>query len=694
MSSLVISTTQQFNRRSFGFLFDKRATLDPGQSKIINSINNNMKKTKTPGVMEQSINYKHSTKKAGKLGYGRLYGTTGSLETLEKECRGTICRDFYHDIDIENCHPVILVQFAKNKYNVDLPEVDKYVDNREMYLKSVMDENGISREDAKQAVISILYGGSCSPVSFLYALSSEVRGFSKKLFKIDTYAELAEVCKAEDNRYGSFLSYVLQTEERNIMLTMKSWFEKEGWSVDALCYDGVMIRKREGVEYDLKACEMAIKEKTGYIVKLVNKEFSYYDMPTVSDEITKGVSAEVYNKMKEDFEKSNFYYAPANEMIEVRGNELCKMSLDHAREYYSAKWRFSHSERFDDYTTFFDVWRKDPTRRMIYQISMKESDDPGVFVLPPRFAWTEEGIESNIAVEKFCEIIELLGNEEQQRYIIRWLAQMIQKPFERCGTALVISGDKRTGKDTPFDFFRKYVIGEDYSRNYTCSGYQFFDKHDTGRMNMLLCKVEEANRKVFIANADKFKSLITADSEMFNYKGKNPISVENYNRFVLTTNGACPVELSDGEQRFLVATCSNARKHDLPYWTEVRSVLFNKEAGRAVGRWLNALDISGFEFRKVPQDEFQNTIVESEATSEDMFVKDWDGVEISMIDLYNKYRSFCADRALPMCLNSKSFGHALLKLLRNKSVIKKHRNDGNYYSKPPSRDAPPSPEDS
>jgi hypothetical protein len=478
------------------------------------------------------------------------------------------------------------------------------------------------------------------------------------------------------------------------MLSMKWWLESQGWSVDVLCYDGVMIRKREGIVCDLKACEIAVMEKTGYDIRLVCKEFSYYDMPLPVEEVAKGITHDAYNKMKEDFEKSNFYYAPANEMIEVRGNELCKMSLDHAREYYSAKWRFSHSEKFDDYTTFFDVWRKDPTRRMIYKIDMKESNDPGTFVLPPRFAWAEEGIESDVAVKKFCEIIELLGNEEQQRYIIRWLAQMIQKPFELCGTALVISGDKRTGKDTPFDFFRKYVIGEDYSRNYTCSGYQFFDKHDTGRMNMLMCKVEEANRKVFIANADKFKSLITADSEMFNDKGKRPVNVANYNRFVLTTNGACPVELSDGEQRFLVATCSNDRKHDLPYWTEVRSVLFNKEAGRAVGRWLNALDISGFEFRKVPQDEFQNTIVESEATSEDLFVKDWDGVESSMVDLYNKYRCFCTDKALPYCLNSKSFGMALLKLLRNKTVIKKHKEDGNFYSKPPSKDAPPSPQES
>jgi len=688
---MVFTATQQFNRRSIGFLWDKRATLDPGQVEIINSIHNNKKKG-TAGIAEQTVTYKLSNKNAGKLGYGRLYGTKGSFETLEKECRGTICKEYYHDIDIVNCHPVILVQFAKTKYNVDLPEVEKYVNNRELYLKNVMTENDISRDEAKQAIISILYGGSCSNESFLYDLSVEVRNFSKKLFRTERYADLAIACKGQDNIYGSFLSFVLQTEERHIMLSMKEKLEADGWSVDVLCYDGVMIRKREGLVCDLKSCEMAITEKTGYIVALTTKEFSSFDIPSTPEEMVKGVSREAYNAMKEKFEKSNFYHGPSNQMVRILGKELLWMSLEHAREFYSREYRFPHSEKFEDYTTFFDIWRKDPNRQVIERIDMRASDDPTTFVIPPRFAWADEGDVADIAVvKKFIEIIELFGNEEQQRYIVRWMAQIIQKPFDRCGTALVISGDKRTGKDTPFDFFMKYVIGEDYTRNYTCSGFQFFDKHDTGRMNMFLCKVEEANRKIFVGNADKFKSLITADSEMYNDKGRKPVNVANYNRFVLTTNGACPVELSDGEQRFVVATCSNDRKHDLPYWTEVRKVLFNKEAGRAVGKWLSMLDISDFEFRIVPMDEFQNTIVESEATSEDLFVKAWDGEETSMTDLYIKYRCFCADKALPMCMNSKSFGIALLKLLRNKTVIKKRTNAGSIYWKPASIGDSPNP---
>ena len=680
--NLVFNVVQIFNRRSIGYLWDRKAELDPGQVSIINSIYNNKKKGSV--IAEQSITYKLSSKAAGKLGYGRLYGTKGSFETLEKECRGTICKDYYHDIDIVNCHPVLLLQFARNKYNIDLPEVDKYVSNRDMYLKNVMSENDFSRDDAKSAIISILYGGSCNQKSFLWELSEEVRGFSKKLFQRDEYSDLARACKSEKNMYGSFLAFILQTEERHCMLAMKDHLELQGWSIDVLCYDGVMIRKREGVVCDLIACELAVLNKTGYEINLVTKEFAYFEMPSVAEEISKGITREMYNEMKEKFEKTNFYYGPTNEMIEVHGKELMRMGMEHAREYYSRKWRFEHSQKFEDFTTFFDIWRKDKTARMIKKIDMRESDDPEVFVMPPLFAWQEENQSCPLAVDKFKEILSLIGNPAQQEYILKWLAQMIQEPFSKTGTSLIITGEKRVGKDTPFDFFMKFVIGGDYSKNYTCSGFQFFDKHNTASLNMFLSKVEEADRKVFLQNSSKFKSLITADDEMYNEKGKKAISVTNYNRYILTLNpGAPPVELSDGEQRFIIASCSSAKKHNLPYWTEVRRILFNKEAGRAVGLWLSTLDINGFNFRIVPEDEFQAILVESEKTSEELFVEQWDGEEIKATSFFIAYQNYCIDNKLPHCQNIKSLGMALLKMIRNGKLLKKRTEDGFSYQKRP-----------
>jgi len=673
-----IACTQLFSRRGIGYLWDNRSGLDPGQVSIINSIYNNRKK----GTIEcsQTVTYKLSNKKAGKLGWGRYYGTKGSLETLEKECRGTICSEYYHDLDIVNCHFVLLEQFAKAKYDKDLPEVLRYIEDREGFLQ----EAGGSREDAKQEIIRILYGGTCKN-EFLMPLSVETRNFSKFLSKRDEFKELFNSCKSEDNVFGSFLSFILQTEERKCMLVMKKSLEDLGWSVDVLCYDGVMVRKNEKLHLQtaMRAVEAEVKLQLGYEIAVVDKPMSSFNMPELTEQISKGVTREAYNEMKERFEKTNFYYGPSHEMIEVRGNELMRMGIEHAREYYSRKWRFEHSQKFEDYITFFDLWRKDKTARVINKIDMRASEDPEVFVMPPVFAWQQEGDHAAGAVEKFKEIMSLIGSPAQQDYIMKWLAQMVQQPFDKPGTGLVIMGDKRTGKDTPFDFFSKYVVGDDYSRNYTCGGNQFFDKHDTGRMNMFLCKVEEADRRVFLQNSSKFKSLVTAEGEIFNDKGRKAVCVSSYNRFVLTLNpGAAPVELSDGEQRFLIATISNARKHDIPFWTEVRRVLFNKAAGRAVGHWLSTIDISGFDFRTPPADEFQAMLVDAEKTSEELFVDQWTGEEVSAMEFFTAYRNYCVQNELPHCQNTKSFGMALLKLIRNSAVLKRRVISGWVYKKP------------
>jgi hypothetical protein len=70
---------------------------------------------------ENEISYTLCKSIPGKLGYGRYIGARGSLETLERGIRGSLCSMYYEDIDIVNCHPVLIVQMAKRYYNFNMP---------------------------------------------------------------------------------------------------------------------------------------------------------------------------------------------------------------------------------------------------------------------------------------------------------------------------------------------------------------------------------------------------------------------------------------------------------------------------------------------------------------------------------------------------------------------------------------------
>ena len=684
-----ITTTQCFSRSGVGFLWDKRTSLDPGQVAIINALFNNRKKGQID--CQQEITYKLARSKAGQLGYGRYYGTKGSLETLEKECRGTICKDYYHDIDIVNCHPVLLSQYARRHYQKDLPENDNYVANRDTFLAAM----GESRDQAKQELIRILYGGT-NRLDCTAKLSAEIRLFSKFLAQQPEHKKLLDAVKHEDNVYGKFLSYILQTEERSCMLAMRESLTADGWSVDVLAYDGVMIRKREGADITvaMRNAEAYIREKTGYEITLVNKDFSYYDVPLLDEEIVKGVTRQMYDEMKADFESNHFYYAPADQYVEVRPNgELMFMKDYHADTYLGAKYIFRKSDKFADYIKFFNLWRDDDSRRIIHSLAFHPSSDPTVFTLPLNFAYkTVEPKEGTEHVALFLELLSILATGKQLEYLLNWLAHLLQKPLENPKVAIVATGIKGCGKDTPFDCVIQTILGAQYSINYT-NNKQLFAPHDTGRLNKFLAKVEEADRNECMRNASTLKSMITAAVETFNPKGVKEIQAHNYCRFVFTTNKGNPFEMNDGERRFLVLNAKPTRKNDTAFWNKVWGTLFTPEAGRAIADYFLKRDISKWNVRDIPMSEYQLEVIESEKTSEQKFVEAWDYGELAGEELYDKYRSFCLRENLPFAGNLIALGKRLLPLVRDGAIIKRRKKDGVFYSVPESEVTPPNSED-
>ena len=81
-----------------GSLWERRRDLDASQVRILKSLYDNKKRgtldCKTP------ITYALSKSRAGQMGFGRYYGTIGSLETLQRDIRSTLCAEYYTDIEL------------------------------------------------------------------------------------------------------------------------------------------------------------------------------------------------------------------------------------------------------------------------------------------------------------------------------------------------------------------------------------------------------------------------------------------------------------------------------------------------------------------------------------------------------------------------------------------------------------------
>lgn len=703
-----VSCEQVFSRKSVGYIWSKRNELDAGQMVIIKALYDNRKKGSIDG--SHRADYKLARSGAGKLGYGRLYGTRGSFETLEREIRGTVCKEFYYDIDIKNAHPVFLHQLAKTVYKIDMPEVQRYCDNRDAFLKQMKDNNGqpLSRDDAKSAILKIMYGGK-NEHDFLREFEKEVKIFTQLTLGTDAKHSklLAYVRKLEGdcgqsigsgakeykikNIWGTFLALILQTEEVKCMLSMRKSLTEQDWSVDVLAYDGVCIRrqpKKELTEQTLRQTEKDVLADTGYVVELVDKEFECFEVPTdTKTEIAPKISSGEYDERKTQFETNHFYFAPTNTIAEVNDKaQLAFYSLEHAATLYKP-FDFIHSAHdICDRTSFLKVWLNDATKRTIWEIDQKPSDDPRIYSPPVVFAHeraTAPEDDNDRILTFFRELVALAaGNDhDMEVYILYWIAHILQKPFENPGTSIILTGKQGCGKDTLGDFISEWLVGRSYSHNYT-STEQFWDKHDCERMGKFFIKIEEASGFLNRQHLGQMKAIITSHTLTVNPKGTKALTTSNYNRIFMTTNEGSPVKKEQDDRRFNISACSAKRVGDHAYWTALRAALFNKEGAAVVAKFLLKCNLNNFDPKVLPTNAYAKEVMENDMSVEEQFLKKWDGEELTATAFFRAYCEFCNDNEFAHASTSTALAYKMLTAIRDGKLLKTRKTDAVYYSKP------------
>lgn len=632
------------------------------------------------------MTYKLPNTKQAILGYGRLQSDKFGLDRLDSDFRDTLLRDLYYDIDMVNAQPTLCLQIM-TKLGVSAPHLEYYVSNREETLKKVMDSYAINRDEAKQMMISVLNGKKTD--GLLEEFSKEARRISKELLKIDEYADLYRSLEPSKlNSYGSLLSYVTQTAERKCLLAMISYFKSQGWSPDILLYDGLYLRKRKDalITFELIAgAEEAIRIKTGFDVKLKEKPLVGFELPKESsDGPCDKVKKEDYEAMKAKFEAVGGMFEETGKLFYVREDgKILMMDKTTAFDTLNPLFNFPGTNRWNS-IPFLPLWLADSTRRCVRNFTFDaECENPGSFILPFRPAWksVEEPEDSKRYVTEFKKLLNVLAPEKELRdTLVQWLAQMIQKPFQNSLCAVVLAGMKGCGKDTLGDFINMYLLGNEFTTNYT-SSEQFWDKYDTGRYNKIFVKLEEASGTLNKANEAGLKSRVTSVVERYNPKGSPAFDAANFCRIFMTTNESNPVSMDKSERRFLLIHCSNEKVGQIDtFWKPLRELLFTKQGGSAIGHWLSRLDYGTWP-RILPLGSLALSMIEDSKSPLVRFIESdapWPTEWISAGDLYEIYKSWCDSMTFMPCKSSIGLGRQLNTLVID-GLLKKRMIDG--YSK-------------
>ena len=219
--------------------------------------------------------------------FGRLYpkrergGSTPSLQGLKRDVRKALAHDQYTDVDMVNAHPVILSQLFL-KLGLACPALERYVDERE----AVLAETGLGRDEAKQAFITLMYGGERKdPTPFMAEFREEFLSNATVVLASEAYERYRTLAEAKKpaNVLGCGISFVAQDLERQLVCCAIQTLQSKGYEVGTIIHDGFLVRSLLVKDQDLRDAEEAVRRTHGYEVRFVKKSLGDFDESALWD---------------------------------------------------------------------------------------------------------------------------------------------------------------------------------------------------------------------------------------------------------------------------------------------------------------------------------------------------------------------------------------------------------------------------
>lgn len=187
-------------------------------------------------------------------------------------------------------------------------------------------------------------------------------------------------------------------------------------------------------------------------------------------------------------------------------------------------------------------------------------------------------------------------NEDHYRYMLGWLAHLVQRPEEKPGVAVVFVGRKRIGKDTVFEYVGKLIENHYIT---IASQDQMTGKFNAHQEKCLLLHAQEGFWAGNKQAEGMLKYLITSTSVMIEPKGMNAFPIPSVLRLFVSSNERWVVPATEDEGRFFILSVSEKRRNDHEYFGKLRDEM-NGSGPAALLAYLMSYDISKFQVRAVP----------------------------------------------------------------------------------------------
>tara|TARA_R110002073_G_scaffold3952_1_gene26412 strand:+ start:633 stop:3020 length:2388 start_codon:yes stop_codon:yes gene_type:complete len=600
-----------------------------------------------------SIKYGYSKKTKKKDPFGRVFPEgLISLGSLGRKIRGTLTTGNYIDIDIVNCHATFMLYFLK-KYSFPHSTYDKYVNDRNTYLKLIQKNYNCSRDESKKFFIIAGYGGSYNSWFNNLGEDCEINGISQEplwnLFRaeakvlankfIDTNQErFNDWSENRDKDYNydfGFLGMMLQDYERQVLETMYLFFIKEGLIKNnnvILCHDGIMLLIKSIKKETLIRLQNLIKEQHGFNVSLINKPMKHYlDKLKEKKIIDEGEPMDInyfgdlqtYKQKKEYFERYFCKILNTSEFVFLNITyENNKKTYNHIRftefnlvtsyKHYPEHLLFKEDDVKKKLApkSFISKWLNDKTQRVYKSIGWSpyngtyKQDNLHKFNLfvgySPLILNPKNLPVDTKQIAPFLDVLLNLceNNEKYLDFLIHYLAHTIQRPQDKLPISMVFTGMQGTGKDTLL-----YALGKIMGESFVLSSSDinvFLGEHATGLVEKIAVAFNESEAHKSFNYEGIIKTLVTDGKMTVNEKYKAPYQANMIARMFFFSNKQNPIFFdSVSKDRRFTAMKTTEKYADAAYsqwWSSLYKHMKTEKFIFTLYHYLNNIDLTNYNF--------------------------------------------------------------------------------------------------
>jgi len=181
-------------------------------------------------------------------------------------------------------------------------------------------------------------------------------------------------------------------------------------------------------------------------------------------------------------------------------------------------------------------------------------------------------------------------------YLMSWMARAVQQPWQQGEVAVVLRGEKGTGKTFFADHFGE-LFGEHYVQ--MSSSHHLVGHFNAHMETAIVVFADEAFWAGDKQGEGTLKTLITGNAIRVERKGVDSKSCPNYVHLIMASNADWVVPASADERRYFVLDVGDAHRQDHAYFADIEAEW--QAGGReAFMHRLATRDLTGFNVRKVP----------------------------------------------------------------------------------------------